>query len=74
MKAIKLDIPVDLYRELEVIAVQMEVKPIEVIRELLKVGLLAYYLEINPDAELIIRENGEERPLIIFGRHEDGET
>ena len=58
-------LPAELHRKLQVVAERQGTSVTELIKTCLKIGLLALEVENTPGAELMIRENGAERRILI---------
>jgi len=61
-----LTIPDSVYAEVEAIAKKEEVKIVDALRQLLKVGLVAYHIQESDNMKLLIREGDETTLLRII--------
>lgn len=60
-----LSLPVELHRRLQEAADRYGTSVTDLIKQCLKIGLLALEVDNTPGAELLIRENGIERQILI---------
>ena len=58
-------LPPDLHRKLQEVADRQGTTVTELIKKCLKIGLIALEVENTPGAELLIREHGAERTILI---------
>jgi hypothetical protein len=65
-RRLNLVLPEDLYRELQEVADKKHTNIQELIRKFLKLGLLAVEMEDAPDSQIIFREAGVERRVVIL--------
>jgi hypothetical protein len=61
-----LELPVDLYEQLQQVAADKEVTVAVLLRQFIKLGLVVSQLEHKPDAALLIREGKTLREIILF--------
>jgi hypothetical protein len=66
LKRYNLSLPVKLYEDLEEIATKEHATVLEVIRRILKLGLLVAKIKDTPGATIVIREGEKERELILL--------
>lgn len=69
MADLKMNITIadDLLLEMKKIGVQHGCSATEVLREFVKLGLVAMNVQKDPSASFLIRVNDEERKVILFG-------
>lgn len=65
-KRYNLALPEDMFDKLQQIADEQDATILDVIKKCIKVGLLAYQTENNPDSALIIREGDLERQILMI--------
>lgn len=65
-KRFNLVIANDLFNAVQAVADERGVTVTEVIRQFMKLGLLAAAIEKEPGSELVIREGGQERVLVLM--------
>jgi hypothetical protein len=63
---ITMTIPPELYDELKVAADARGTTVVELLRKMVKLGLIALAIEADPDAALIVREGERERELVLM--------
>lgn len=66
LKRYNLVLPEELYEEIQKLAEEEQTTVVELLRKFIKLGLLAVNIEKNPNAELVIREGGREKQLILL--------
>ena len=65
-KRYHLQVPTELFDEVQKVADRKGLTVVEVIRKSLKLGLLAARLEDDPDSQLIIRRGDTEREVVLL--------
>jgi len=66
VKRYNLALPVDLFEEVQRLADERQTTVVDMFRRFVKLGLLAAYLEDQPDAALIIRDGNTERQVLLL--------
>jgi hypothetical protein len=66
MKRYNLVIPDELYQEIEVVANERKTSVVDIMRQFIKLGLLAAKIEKVPGGALMIRENGKYQRIILI--------
>lgn len=61
MKHYNLNLPADLYAEVEAIANRRQTTVAAIMRQFVKIGLLAVRIEEDDSMDLLVREGGETR-------------
>lgn len=64
-KHYRLELGADIYHELEKTAVTREMSVAELLREFIKLGLVAVHVQNTPGSMLLLREGDHERELTI---------
>ena len=65
-KRYNLVLPEELFEEIQMVADKQQITVVEILRNFIKLGLLAIQIEETPDSALLIRENGTEREIILL--------
>lgn len=65
MKHYNLNLPADLYAEVEAIANRRQTTVAAIMRQFVKIGLLTVKIEEDDNMDLLVREGGETRVLTI---------
>ena len=65
-KRYNLVLPEELFEEIQMVADKQQITVVEILRNFIKLGLLAIQIKETPDSALLIRENGTEREIILL--------
>lgn len=65
-KRYNLNLPDELYDEVEAIAKERSVSVVAVLKQFIKLGLLVAKIEKDPNSELIIREGEKEKVILLM--------
>jgi hypothetical protein len=65
MKHYNLNLPAELYTEVEAIANRRQSTVVAMLRQFIKIGLLADKIEQDANSDLLVRENGETRIITL---------
>lgn len=65
MKHCNLNLPTDLYAEVEAIANRRQTTVVSILRQFIKIGLLADKIEQDDNMDLLVREGSETRIIIL---------
>lgn len=66
VKRYHLVLPEDIYAEVKKIAEERDTTVVDLFRRFIKLGLLALQVEDDPNASLIIEENGRQRVILLL--------
>lgn len=58
--------PVALFREVEALADERGVSVLELLRQFIRLGLFVAKVEATPGAMVVVREDGQERQLVLL--------
>lgn len=65
LKRYSLSLPEELFNEVQELADKRQTSVIDLLRRFIKLGLLAAQIDGDPNAALIIRQNGTDREIVL---------